>query len=103
MNRSVGNVGTELGASASGQDDNANVFNRVPSAENSIVIKTEQSHDLTSISTNDFQNETDVEMMADPVATIPPAVEENGDTGRERLIRSHSSARFSFELSGNSN
>ena len=24
-------------------------------------------------------------------------------TGRERLIRSHSSARFSFELSGNSN
>ena len=26
-----------------------------------------------------------------------------GDTGRERLIRSHSSARFSFELSGNSN
>ena len=23
-------------------------------------------------------------------------------TGRERLIRSHSSARFSFELSGNS-
>ena len=25
------------------------------------------------------------------------------DTGRERLIRSHSSARFSFELSGNSN
>ena len=28
---------------------------------------------------------------------------EIGDTGRERLIRSHSSARFSFELSGNSN
>ena len=27
----------------------------------------------------------------------------NGNTGRERLIRSHSSARFSFELSGNSN
>ena len=25
------------------------------------------------------------------------------NTGRERLIRSHSSARFSFELSGNSN
>ena len=25
------------------------------------------------------------------------------DTGRERLIRSRSSARFSFELSGNSN
>ena len=25
------------------------------------------------------------------------------DTGRERLIRSHSSARFGFELSGNSN
>ena len=25
------------------------------------------------------------------------------DTGRERLIRSHSSARFCFELSGNSN
>ena len=24
-------------------------------------------------------------------------------TGRERLIRSHSSARFCFELSGNSN
>ena len=24
-------------------------------------------------------------------------------TGRERLVRSHSSARFSFELSGNSN
>ena len=24
-------------------------------------------------------------------------------TGRERLIRSHSSARFSFKLSGNSN
>ena len=28
--------------------------------------------------------------------------DENG-TGRERLIRSHSSARFCFELSGNSN
>ena len=32
---------------------------------------------------------------------------ENSDkfvnTGRERLIRSHSSARFCFELSGNSN
>ena len=27
----------------------------------------------------------------------------NSDTGRERLIRSHSSARFCFELSGNSN
>ena len=27
----------------------------------------------------------------------------SGDTGRERLIRSHSSARFCFELSGNSN
>ena len=26
-----------------------------------------------------------------------------GNTGRERLIRSHSSARFCFELSGNSN
>ena len=26
-----------------------------------------------------------------------------GSTGRERLIRSHSSARFCFELSGNSN
>ena len=26
-----------------------------------------------------------------------------GITGRERLIRSHSSARFCFELSGNSN
>ena len=25
------------------------------------------------------------------------------DTGQERFIRSHSSARFSFELSGNSN
>ena len=25
------------------------------------------------------------------------------NTGRERLIRSHSSARFCFELSGNSN
>ena len=27
----------------------------------------------------------------------------NHHTGRERLIRSHSSARFCFELSGNSN
>ena len=27
----------------------------------------------------------------------------NGTTGRARLIRSHSSARFCFELSGNSN
>ena len=27
----------------------------------------------------------------------------NENTGRERLIRSHSSARFCFELSGNSN
>ena len=27
----------------------------------------------------------------------------SGDTGRGRLIRSHSSARFSFKLSGNSN
>ena len=27
----------------------------------------------------------------------------NHDTGWARLIRSHSSARFSFELSGNSN
>ena len=27
----------------------------------------------------------------------------NGGTGRERLIRSLSSARFCFELSGNSN
>ena len=78
MNRSVGNVGTELGASASGQDDDVTVFNRVPSAENSIVIKTEQIHDLTSISTNDFQNDADVEMMADPVGFIPAAVEENG-------------------------
>ena len=26
-----------------------------------------------------------------------------GDTGQERLIRSHSSARFCFELSGNLN
>ena len=28
---------------------------------------------------------------------------DNHYTGRERLIRSHSSARFCFELSGNSN
>ena len=28
---------------------------------------------------------------------------DNVDTGGERLIRSHSSARFSFELSGNLN
>ena len=30
-------------------------------------------------------------------------VREFVNTGRERLIRSHSSARFCFELSGNSN
>ena len=78
INRSVGSVGTELGPSASGQDDNVTVFNRVPSAGNSVVIKTEQIHDLTSVGTNDFQNETDVEMMADPVPTIPPTVVENG-------------------------
>ena len=29
--------------------------------------------------------------------------EQKNITGRERLIRSHSSARFSFKLSGNSN
>ena len=34
----------------------------------------------------------------DPVKTYPKR-----STGRERLIRSHSSARFCFELSGNSN
>ena len=33
----------------------------------------------------------------------PVSVKFKGDTGRERLIRSHSSARFCFELSGNSN
>ena len=32
-----------------------------------------------------------------------PRKAEKASTGRERLIRSHSSARFSFELSGNSN
>ena len=34
---------------------------------------------------------------------IVPGSLHNGYTGRERLIRSHSSARFCFELSGNSN
>ena len=31
------------------------------------------------------------------------AVNKNGNTGQERLIRSHSLARFCFELSVNSN
>ena len=33
----------------------------------------------------------------------PVTLEVKGTTGRARLIRSHSSARFCFELSGNSN
>ena len=35
--------------------------------------------------------------------TPSPHPSEPSDTGWERLIRSHSSARFCFELSGNSN
>ena len=31
------------------------------------------------------------------------AIKDNQGSGRARLIRSHSSARFCFELSGNSN
>ena len=41
-----------------------------------------------------IKEETAADPIADPQMT---------GTGRERLIRSHSSARFCFELSGNSN
>ena len=37
------------------------------------------------------------------VLIIQRGLTRNSGTGRERLIRSHSSARFCFELSGNSN
>ena len=37
------------------------------------------------------------------VASVAPTDAYHTTTGRERLIRSHSSARFCFELSGNSN
>ena len=79
MNKSAENVGMELGRSTS-----VSVFNSVPSTENSIVIKREEIHDLTSVCTSDVQNETNVEMVTDPAVTIPPAVMENGVTSGNR-------------------
>ena len=60
----------------------------------------EQPHDL--------ENSIDSQNNADSPVTSPVREElssriDKTSTGRERLIRSHSSARFCFELSGNLN
>ena len=47
------------------------VFNGVPSTENSIVIKAEKVHDLTSTCKNDKQNETNVKVMTDTLEIVP--------------------------------
>ena len=68
-----------------------------------IIDKSMRSFLLVWIITIDSKSRDSYEKKEVKVLTWSQDQGQNSDTGRERLIRSHSSARFCFELSGNSN